>query len=152
MDGKQTCVIGAAPCTRVRYGEEAEDWGAAKRPCSSCGVARGQLHVPGCFVERCPRCGGQAVSCECDYQESFARHPSSRARQCLYKLFYLVVAPAGVIVLVAWLLPFDIPPAAQAGCLVAIPLLTAVLFWRKLGRMELHQVIRRPKGRSPRDA
>ncbi|MCH9828045.1 MAG: hypothetical protein K0U79_09900 [Gammaproteobacteria bacterium] len=54
---------------RVRYGDEEEDWGAGKRPCHDCAVQNGQFHVPGCDVERCPVCGGQAINCDCDYVE-----------------------------------------------------------------------------------
>jgi hypothetical protein len=51
---------------RVRYGDEAEDWGADRQPCHDCRVIKGQFHVFGCDVERCPVCGGQMISCECD--------------------------------------------------------------------------------------
>lgn len=51
---------------RVPYGDEGEDWGADERPCHDCGAQKGEYHVPGCDVERCPACGGQSISCDCD--------------------------------------------------------------------------------------
>ncbi|MDA7494462.1 hypothetical protein N8467_00180 [bacterium] len=54
---------------RVRYGDEPEDWGANRKPCGDCAVIKGEFHVVGCDVERCPACDGQAISCECDYDD-----------------------------------------------------------------------------------
>jgi hypothetical protein len=57
--------IGGKDLPRVRYGSEAEDWGANQQPCHDCSVIKGEFHVPGCDAERCPSCWGQAISCDC---------------------------------------------------------------------------------------
>jgi putative GTP pyrophosphokinase len=52
---------------RIPYGDEPDDWGADHRPCHDCAAIKGQFHVIGCDVERCPTCGGQVISCDCPY-------------------------------------------------------------------------------------
>jgi hypothetical protein len=54
---------------RIRYGNEQHDWHADKVPCHDCAILKGDFHVPGCDVEECPVCGGQLLSCECDFDE-----------------------------------------------------------------------------------
>lgn len=67
----RTIEKGGKELPRVKFGEEAEDWGWDK-PCHDCDVVKGQFHVPGCDVERCPACGGQAIFCDCDDDEEAA--------------------------------------------------------------------------------
>jgi hypothetical protein len=62
-------IIGGEEYLRVRYGEEQDDWGADKKPCHDCRVIKGQLHVVGCDGEECPLCHGQALTCDCPYEE-----------------------------------------------------------------------------------
>lgn len=47
---------------RVRYGTEMAN---LPSQCRDCACTIGELHVHGCCVERCARCGGQAISCTC---------------------------------------------------------------------------------------
>ena len=64
-----TYLINGSIYNRIRYGDEAEDWGATEYPCHDCGVAKGQFHVgPVCDVEKCPCCGGQVICCDCEYE------------------------------------------------------------------------------------
>jgi len=50
----------------VRWGEEAESkrW-KVRTPCRDCATPLGGVHHPGCCIERCPVCLGQAFGCPC---------------------------------------------------------------------------------------
>jgi hypothetical protein len=49
---------------RIPYGSERHPWRADS--CRDCGALKGELHVPLCDVEICPKCGGQVIDCHCD--------------------------------------------------------------------------------------
>jgi len=36
--------------------------------CHDCKAPQGGLHHPGCSSEKCPNCGGQAISCGCHWE------------------------------------------------------------------------------------
>jgi hypothetical protein len=60
-------VIGKKKYKRIPFGEES-GWGDSET-CHDCVAAHGQIHVEGCDVERCPKCGGQLISCDCGFTE-----------------------------------------------------------------------------------
>jgi hypothetical protein len=52
---------------RIPYGAENDLMGStATGHCHDCSVTEGQFHCDGCDAERCPRCSGQLLSCDCE--------------------------------------------------------------------------------------
>lgn len=66
---QRTYSIGGEALPRVPYGNESDDWNADRVPCHDCSATKGELHVMGCDVEECPACHGQALSCDCPYDD-----------------------------------------------------------------------------------
>lgn len=62
---QRTVRIEGRELPRIRYGDEGRGWGSSREPCHDCAAIRGELHVRGCDMERCPACGAQAISCGC---------------------------------------------------------------------------------------
>ncbi len=56
--------IDGVTLARQPYGGEFPGTTLAAR-CYDCATELGGLHVKNCSVERCPACGGQAISCDC---------------------------------------------------------------------------------------
>jgi hypothetical protein len=69
--------------------------------CHDCYAEPGQFHIPGCDMEICQRCGGQAISCDCiyvvngidpdtmedDYPEIWTRGPTDEMYDKFNKLY-----------------------------------------------------------------
>ncbi len=77
---ERTVVLSGKRYRRVRYGSEPIPKGASDsfralwaqtvtRPCHDCGAIRSELHLSGCDMERCPRCGGQYCCCDCRIEQ-----------------------------------------------------------------------------------
>lgn len=54
---------------RVKVGDPGDFYedASADTRCGDCGAKVGHYHHVGCDCERCPVCGLQFISCDCDY-------------------------------------------------------------------------------------
>jgi hypothetical protein len=62
-------MIGGKAYQRIVAGPKGDQWPLRDGRCHDCNVAPGGFHHPGCDAERCPRCGLQAITCTCPYDE-----------------------------------------------------------------------------------
>ncbi len=61
----------------IRFEDDSKDYNASTAHfteengrCHDCYVKHGNYHHPGCDTERCPKCGGQLISCDCTIVET----------------------------------------------------------------------------------
>jgi hypothetical protein len=54
---------------RIEYGNDVDDHVYDGDTCGDCGVTEGENHKEKCDMERCPKCGGQFISCDCIFVE-----------------------------------------------------------------------------------
>lgn len=68
---------------RIKVGDPG-DYGNITDPdtyrCGDCGSKAGYYHHFGCDMERCPKCHGQLISCDCD-DDTFLRYSAMDARE-----------------------------------------------------------------------
>jgi len=48
------------------YERNTKHWQDPDKRCHDCAAKYGQYHHYGCDMERCPKCGGQLISCGCN--------------------------------------------------------------------------------------
>jgi hypothetical protein len=67
-------MVGGVIVHPIRWGEERESKGRRiDFCCRDCRTPPGGVHHPGCCVERCPSCRGQALGCACFADEDDER-------------------------------------------------------------------------------
>ena len=58
--------MGWADGNNAEYFKKFQEIDKVKKTCRDCGVMWGRIHHNGCDFERCPKCLGQFISCNCN--------------------------------------------------------------------------------------
>jgi hypothetical protein len=66
---QRTYSIAGEVFERIPFGQDYAAEASGLPSCRDCAAGRGQLHVPVCCCEQCPRCGGQAIGCDCEHDD-----------------------------------------------------------------------------------
>ena len=83
-NGDMLKVDGCKPCIYICEGEQYEpvkvgddgdffEGDDKNVRCGDCGAKHGFYHHEGCDCERCPVCGNQLISCDCDIEVSYEK-------------------------------------------------------------------------------
>ena len=51
--------------SRIPYGDPRDLLYDGEERCHDCGATKMHYHHMGCDAERCPKCGGQLITCDC---------------------------------------------------------------------------------------
>ena len=81
MQKATTCDKNAIVVNGEVYLRNTEWFGSGNR-CHDCGIVnkKGNIHHFGCDMERCPRCGRQLISCNCNKGRRLVVKPFKRVK------------------------------------------------------------------------
>jgi len=68
-----------------------------KKHCHDCGVPFGNIHHVDCDMERCPKCRGQLLGCECTfYGARYFKNPADKGKRFRSSIWKMVEARTGI--------------------------------------------------------
>lgn len=64
--GVSSLIVDGKRHKRIKFGSVNDLFPDQRGRCGDCGARRGHFHHVGCDCERCPACGHQLLSCDCN--------------------------------------------------------------------------------------